>query len=642
MNHKIERFLYPTRLKRKLAFGLFDLISFFISLYLSFSIRSDFKSIIPTYNEFFVIFLIFSGVKLVVFHYYKLYDVSWKLISIHDLVTLIKASVISNVILFIFIYGTNYQLFDGFPRSLLLTDMVFTFLLTAGFKFSKRIYLEVMRRNISQANKKRALIVGAGHSAEQLMRDMNRSSATSINPICFVDDDQNKQALRIFGIPVLGSIYDIPEIVKKYKIETIVISILTADRDFHRKILKIAHESNIYDVKVISTINDISNLQKVKVEDIRDISVSDLIGRQAVAINTKDIIKYIKGKRVLVTGAAGSIGYEICRQISLYHPSEICILDINESDLVNLELDLNGMPNPCSISMVLCDISDRKRLNSIFDDFKPEVVFHAAAYKHVPVMEKFPEEAVRVNIVGTYNLAMAALKNECKNFVLISTDKAVNPTSIMGVTKRIAEIIVTSIGQKSTANFVSVRFGNVIGSRGSVLPIFLDQIRKGGPITITHPDMKRYFMSIPESVALVLQATTAGKSGDIFILDMGAPVKILDIARDLILLNNLIPDKDIKIEFTGIRDGEKLFEEILTEDEGILATSHKKIFKTSIDSEKTINDLETFMNDIFVMLEVSDKTGWINFFRKIVPGFTSGYLKSHEPESYTSKILPIK
>lgn len=642
MNHKIESALYPTRLKRKLAFGLFDLISFFASLYLSFSIRSDFNTIVPSFKDFLIFFLIFSAVKLVVFSYYKLYDVSWKLISIHDLVTLIKSSVISNVILFIVIYGLNIHFFDGFPRSILLTDMVFTFLLTSGFKFSKRIYLEVMRRNISQANKKRALIVGAGHSAEQLMRDINRSQATSINPICFVDDDKNKQSLRIFGIPVLGAISDIPEIVKKYKIETIVISILTADRDFHRKILKIAHDCNISDVKVISTINDISNFQKVKVEDIRDISVSDLIGRQAVAINTKDIIKYIKGKRVLVTGAAGSIGYEICRQISLYHPSEICILDINESDLVNLELDLSGMPNPCSVSMVLCDISDRKRVNSIFEDFKPEVVFHAAAYKHVPVMEKFPEEAVRVNIVGTYNLALAALKNNCKNFVLISTDKAVNPTSIMGVTKRIAEIIVTSIGHKSTANFVSVRFGNVIGSRGSVLPIFLDQIKKGGPITITHPEMKRYFMSIPESVALVLQATTAGKSGDIFILDMGEPVKILDIARDLILLNNLIPDKDIKIEFTGIRDGEKLFEEILTEDEGIVATTHKKIFKTNIDSAKTISDLESFMNEIYVSLSVSDKSEWITFFKKIVPGFSSNNSKIIEQETYSSKILPIK
>ncbi|HCA80583.1 MAG TPA: hypothetical protein DEP53_12710, partial [Bacteroidetes bacterium] len=303
----------------------------------------------------------------------------------------------------------------------------------------------------------------------------------------------------------------------------------------------------MHDIKVVSAINDISNVLQVGIRDLRDIDITDLIGRQAVRINMLDINAYLRNKRILITGASGSIGSEICRQVCFYAPASVGILDNNESDLATLLVELQARYN-VPLHMFLSDVSDRCRMESVFAAFRPDVVFHAAAYKHVPIMEQFPHEAARVNICGTYNIAHLAVEYRVKNFILISTDKAVNPTSVMGASKRIAEYIVTALGAESSSNFVTVRFGNVIGSRGSVVPIFIDQIKRGGPVTITHPDMQRYFMTIQESVALVLQAAAKGTQGDVFVLDMGEPLKIVDIARDLITMNDLVPDKDIRIE----------------------------------------------------------------------------------------------
>jgi FlaA1/EpsC-like NDP-sugar epimerase len=420
------------------------------------------------------------------------------------------------------------------------------------------------------------------------------------------------------------------EIIKKYRIESILISVLSADRQFHRKILNLARECGIHDVKVVSTINDISKSVEVSVQDIRDIDLSDLIGRQAVSINTKDISGYIKNKKVLITGAAGSIGSEISRQVAFYGPDQIAILDINESDLADLELQLGNMYKSENIKMYLCDISNRSKINKIFQEFSPDVVFHAAAFKHVPVMEKFPEEAIRVNITGTYNLACAADYYGVSNFILISTDKAVNPSSIMGASKKIAELIVTGMSKNRRCNFVTVRFGNVIGSRGSALPIFLNQLKKGGPITVTHPEMRRFFMTIPEAVALVLQASATGKNGDIFVLDMGEPVKIVDLVRDLILLNNLVPDKDIKIEFIGMREGEKLYEEVLTAEEGVVKSSfHDKIFKARLTDSDNIDSFELMVHKFQSLNGSTTKEEWLEMFRSYIPTFSGKNGKKH-------------
>jgi len=616
------KILIPSNLKRKLTFIFFDVVSFTAALLLAFEIRFEFNS--PESHAYSILPILFTFiiVKLIVYFYYKLYDITWRFISLHDLANIARACLLSNGILFIIIYGLNISFFVGFPKSVLLVDLILSIFLSAGIKISKRMYLEVMRVNIGKSTLKRTIIVGAGSTGEQLIRDINRNQNRELLPVGFLDDDPLKQNIYVQGIKVLGTTEDLPLVIRQYNVECVVIALLSADGTFNKKIFKIARENSIYDVKVVSTINDTSNLIQVGVRDIKDIDVCDLIGRQAVSINTKEISGYLKGKKILITGAAGSIGSEIAKQVLFYHPTVVGILDINESDLAGLEQELNYCSPETKICMFLCDISNKEKVNRIFEEFRPDVVFHAAAYKHVPVMEKFPEEGVRVNILGTYNLSTAAVLYGCTHFVLISTDKAVNPSSIMGVTKRIAEMIVTNTGYNSNSHFVAVRFGNVIGSRGSVLPIFLDQIKKGGPITITHPDMKRYFMTTSESVALVLQAAATGKNGDVFVLDMGEPVKIIDLAKELILLSNLIPNKDIKIVFTGIREGEKLFEEILTAEEGVDSTRHEKIYKARIPNNYNWN-IDKLISEFSQNTNELTKSEWVNKFKKHVPFFAS-------------------
>ena len=627
---------------RRVTFLLFDLIAFALSLILAFVIRFEFNPIL-NFNYNLPLFLIlFLAVKIAVFYSFRLYDISWRFVSLQDLANIGKAALLSNGILFIIIYGFNLSLFAGFPRSILLVDLIFSFMLSSGFKISKRMYLEVMRQRIGTSDLKRTLIVGAGSSGEQILRDINRSDTRKFYPIGFIDDDPLKQNLYLQGIRVLGNTKELSEIIKRYKVDSILISVLTADRKFHRKILNIAREAGVKDVKVISTINDISDSVKVRMQDVRDIDVSDLIGRQAVSISAKIIGNYLNNKRVMITGAAGSIGSEISRQVIFYEPKEVAIVDINESDLADLELQLKAMFRSHEVRMYLCDISDKNKVDKMFESFKPDVVFHAAAYKHVPVMEKFPEEAVRVNIIGTHNLATAVNKFNVGNFVLISTDKAVNPTSIMGVSKRIAEQIVTGI--VSSSNFVAVRFGNVIGSRGSALPLFLNQLKNGGPITITHPEMKRYFMTIPEAVALVLQAAATGKNGDVFILDMGEPIKIVDLVEDLITLHNLIPNKDIKIEYTGIRDGEKLVEEVLTAEEGVIPTSHEKIFKARMISQHNQESIDSMVDEFKSLNGHTTKEDWKVLFKYYVPTYQPSVYNNNLPEEFDESvfILPQK
>lgn len=635
--------LFPqSNFTRRLIFLLFDVIAFSLSLLLAFEIRFEFNPLV-NFNYNLPLFLgVFILVKLAVFYVFKLYDISWRFVSLQDLANIGKAILLSNGILFIIIYGFNFGLFNGFPRSILLIDLIFSFMISAGFKISKRMYLEVMRPRIGTSDLKRTLIIGAGSSGEQILRDINRSETRKFYPIGFIDDDLRKQNLYLQGVRVLGTTEDLHEIIKRYKVESILISVLSADRKFHRRILTIARQSGVMDVKVISTINDISDSVKVRMQDVRDIDVSDLIGRQAVSINTKIINNYLSNKRVMITGAAGSIGSEISKQVTYYEPKEIAIVDINESDLADLELQLRTSFKTGTVKMYLCDISDRNKVDKMFAAFKPDVIFHAAAYKHVPVMEQFPEEAVRVNVVGTYNLAAAVQKYNSKNFVLISTDKAVNPTSIMGVSKRIAEQIVTGI--ESTSTFVAVRFGNVIGSRGSALPIFLNQLKNGGPVTVTHPDMKRYFMTIPEAVALVLQASATGKNGDVFVLDMGEPIKIIDLVEDLIKLHNLIPNKDIKIEYTGMREGEKLVEEVLTSEEGVIPTNHPKILKARMVSTYDHTSIENMVEEFKSLNGHTTKREWVSIFKYYVPTFrhTSMRPDSVDDITYNSLIASVR
>ncbi len=634
--------ILTSNLFRKITFIFFDVLAFTCALLLALFIRAEFNYDAYADKNLFMVLVVFLSVKFLIFYYFNLYDISWRYVSIQDIDKIAKASLTSSAILFIIIHSFDFPIFYNFPKSVFVIDLFLSFIFSSGFKISKRMYLEVMRPRYNNSDLKRTLIIGAGNSGEQIVRDILRSKERRFFIIGFVDDDPLKQNLMLQGIRVLGTTNDLTKIIKEQRINSILISILSADRKFHRKILNVAKENSVDDVKVISTINDISNSVKVSIKDIRDIDVSDLIGRQAVSINTQVIGSSIKNKRVLVTGAAGSIGSEIVRQISFYEPRKIAMLDINESDLADLEIQLGRSFNKNKIKMYLCDISDLPKLEKVFEEFDPEIIFHAAAYKHVPVIEKFPEEAVRVNILGTYNLVETARNFGVENFVLISTDKAVNPTSIMGASKRVAEYIVTGMCADSSSKYLAVRFGNVIGSRGSALPIFIDQLKNGGPITITHPEMKRYFMTIPEAVSLVLQASAAGQNGDVFILDMGEPVRIVDLVRDLIKLNNLIPDEDIKIEYTGIREGEKLFEEILTAEEGVIKTNHQKIFKSKIFSNYNEENVRDMVEAFSRMNAFATKEQWTSLFKFYVPVYNPAKINLEFASDLENRQLLLK
>ncbi|MHB8852568.1 MAG: polysaccharide biosynthesis protein [Ignavibacteriaceae bacterium] len=612
-----------TLIVRKTIFIFFDLISFTASFLLALFIRSEFRYKAYEDKNLFMVLLFFITVKFLVFFFSKLYNITWNSFSIQDLAKIAKASLTSTGILFMISFVFNSNLFTCISGSVLIIDLGLTFLFSSGFKIAKRMYFEVMRQSYRTSGLKKTLIVGAGNSGEQIVRDILRSKERKFCLTGFIDDDLSKQNLFFQGIKVFGTTKELPFIIRDKKIDTILISVLSADRNYHRKIFNIANENGISDVKIVSTVNDISNDLKVDIKDIRDIEVSDLIGRQAVSIDSKIIGTSIKNKKILITGAAGSIGSEIARQVVAYYPREIGILDINESDLVNLEIQLSRSFDKSKIKMYLCDISALSKVENVFEEFEPEIIFHAAAYKHVPMLEHFPDEAARVNVLGTYNLAETAKNFGVENFILISTDKAINPISILGASKRIAEYIVTGFSTLSTSKFIAVRFGNVIGSRGSALPIFIDQLKNGGPITVTHPEMKRYFMTIPEAVSLVLQASANGENGDVFSLDMGNPVKIIDIVRDLISLNNLVEGEDIKIEYTGIREGEKLFEEDLTAEEEIVKTSHQKIFKSKISSNFNQDSVKTMVEHFSGMNAFATKSEWVELFKYYVPTFNS-------------------
>ncbi len=624
MKFSYSEIFHPTPAKRKISFLVFDIIIFTLSFTFAILIKNDFEFPIYFQYNYPIILALVVLLKLFVFGVYNLYDVVWRFVSIQELYALLKANLISSLLLFTLFFGTEISAFQGMSKSTVIIDFILAFLLSSGTKLSKRFVSEILKKNLNYnyIDLKRTFIIGAGHTGEQILREINRRYRNKYYPIGFIDDDKQKLNLYIQGIRVLGTIDDLKNLIKMYHIDCILIAIASADRKLHMRILHLAREEGVEDIKIVSRILDASESISIGMKDLKDLEVTDLIGRQAVSINTNDISKFISNKRVLITGAAGSIGSEIAKQVCHYFPSKLGILDINESDLSDLELLLNYETDSQYIHSYLCDISDRSHLEYVFSKFKPDIVFHAAAYKHVPIMEKFPNEAVRVNILGTYNLVKMANQYGTKNFVLISTDKAVNPTSIMGVTKRIAEIIVTDGNTIEDGRYLAVRFGNVIGSRGSVLPIFMEQIRRGGPVTITHPDMRRYFMTIPEAVALVLQAGTIGSRGEVFVLDMGDPIRITDLAKELIRLHNLKPDKDIKLSYTGIREGEKLFEEFLTAEEGVDSTNYKKIFRARMNRKMSFADIEE-MIAIFSQFKSDRKSDWQMLFKRFVPSYAS-------------------
>jgi len=523
----------------------------------------------PQLIEYYIISPITIAIYLVCFYIMKLYNRVWSYASMGELYAIVQAVTLGTLIL----VAMTYMMESLLPRSIVLTSWAGIVLSVGGSRMAWRIMRDRKRSNGRHG--KRTLIIGAGDAGVMVAREL-KNHDSGLMPVGFIDDDPYKQKHTVLGLPVLGARERIPYAVQRHNIQTIIIAMPSADARTIKETFNICKQTNL-EIKILPGVYQILN-GRVSVDSLRPVEIEDLLHREPVRVDLGEMAGYLTGETVLVTGAGGSIGSELCRQIAGFGPGRLVLLGHGENSIHKIWLEMEARFPELPLNIAIADIRDKLRIEYIFQEYKPGVVFHAAAHKHVPLMEFNPGEAVKTNVFGTINLVEAADRAGTGTFVAVSTDKAVNPSSVMGATKRLAELVVQSMDRKSDTRFVAVRFGNVLGSRGSVVPIFERQIKEGGPVTVTHPEMKRYFMTIPEAVQLVIQAGAMADGGEIFILDMGEPVKIVDLAREMIKLSGLEPDKDIKIKFTGIRPGEKLFEELLTTEEGAASTKHKRIF----------------------------------------------------------------
>jgi FlaA1/EpsC-like NDP-sugar epimerase len=514
------------------------------------------------------------AVRLALFYSRGLYQGMWRFVSVRDLIALIQSATLGS--LFIVCLLFLFRRLDEYPRSVFIIDWFVVIVLVGGSRFLYRLYREGrFNGNNSASTSKNILIVGAGRAGELILREILGNYRLAYHPLGFVDDDREKRDRTIHGYKVLGNTRNIPDLVKSYSVEEVFLAIPTAPAKSKRRIMKTCKRAQVT-FKTLPAVGDILD-GTVKVSSLREFQIEDLLGREPATLDCAAIKSYLRDKAVLITGAGGSIGSELCRQVARFSPRRLVLFERSEFNLYQIHMNLVELFPDLELHAVIGDVQNEQRVEQTFQEFAPDVVFHAAAYKHVPLMEINPEEALMNNVGGTWNIARCSHANGVKKFVMVSTDKAVRPTNIMGASKRISELVCQGFGRDSRTKFVTVRFGNVLNSVGSVIPLFKQQIAKGGPITVTHPEIYRYFMTIPESVQLIMQAGAMGKGGEIFILDMGEPVRIVDLARDMVRLSGLEPDKDIKIEFTGLRPGEKLYEELLTEGEEIKSTLHEKI-----------------------------------------------------------------
>lgn len=534
--------------------------------------------------------LTFIIVSIVILSLCKCYRNLWRYAGEEELIAIVFACILS----IITTYSIHLLIGIEFSQTFYILNLIITTSLISWARLTYRTGSRVLIRSRLKEKPSNVLIVGAGSAGDIVIQELKNNPKLLKKPIGIVDDDIKKQCRRMHNVPIIGMVKDIDSIVTKYDIDEIIIAIANISRKDKKNIVEVCKKTKCK-LKTIPGIFEIID-GKVDIKKIRDVQIEDLLGREPVKVNLDEISGYLQNKVVLVTGGGGSIGSELCRQVSSLTPKQLIILDNYENNAYAIQQELvRKYGTSLNLITVIASIREEKRMDDIFKKYKPEVVFHAAAHKHVPLMEKNPSEAVKNNIFGTKNVAVLADKYKVKRFVLISTDKAVNPTNIMGATKRAAEMIIQTMNEKSETEFVAVRFGNVLGSNGSVIPLFKKQIEEGGPITITHPEITRYFMTIPEAVQLVIQAGAMTKGGEIFVLDMGEPVKIVDLAKNLIKLSGFEEDVDICIEFTGLRPGEKLYEELLMSEEGLTDTSHEKIFigkPISINVEKCKMNLE--------------------------------------------------
>ena len=576
--------------------GILDIICVAASSICSLALRFDISSIPPEYYEGAVRSMpVYFVVTIGAMAFFKLYNRVWTYASLNELFSIIKASVLIEAVFVC--YHMFWQV--SMPRSYYLINFGIMTILFCGVRFGK-VFIKSFRNSQNRAKiTNRIMVIGAGSAATILIKEL-RSSGEGSEVVCAIDDNKNKKNKYILGVPIVGGREDIEKNIKKYDITEIIIAIPSADIQTTREIIRICQETK-KPVKILPAVS--KSLTTSLSKEVRPVNYEDLLGRDPIKVNQEGINSFIKDKTVMVTGGGGSIGSELCRQIIKYNPKKLLILDIYENNAYEIQMELERRYPEADISTLIGSIRDYDRMEAIFSKYRPDIVYHAAAHKHVPLMEKSPNEAIKNNCMGTLNVVKLSDKYKVDNFVLISTDKAVRPTNIMGATKRICEMIVQTYARKSEhTRFAAVRFGNVLGSNGSVIPLFLKQIEEGGPVTVTHKEITRFFMTIPEAVSLVLQASLFAKGGEIFVLDMGKPVRIYELAENLIRLRGFKPNVDIKIEVIGLRPGEKLYEEILMDEEGLDKTDNKMIYigkPLKIDEEKFLDKLDNLIKASF-------------------------------------------
>lgn len=583
----------------KWLYNFFDYLCALLTFPLAFFIRTDFQGFGITIELFAKIVLIAFVVKVSFLYIYKINKMIWRYASVSELIKISKCSFLS-----VLVYGMILFLFDiNVPRSVPLID----FLLFASLLNFGRLFSRVLRDGTSEDRGDRVLILGAGRSAEQLIREIKHGNQDFY--ICgLLDDDPFKKNREIHGIPVLDNLDSIEEYIDLLQVKKVFIAIPTASSYLLRKLRDQLKKYKDIEVKTLPSISDIAD-GKVNIEQLRPVNVNDLLGRSPIQLDLESIGKFISNKTILITGAGGSIGSDLVKQVALRDPRQIILVDACEYFIYEIDMYLSEkMPN-ILFEPLIADVRDRNRIFRVFEQYKPDIVFHAAAYKHVPLMEVNPQEAIKTNVFGTRNVAEAAGENGVEKFVLISTDKAVRPANVMGASKRMAEIEIQSISEKyPKTKYGAVRFGNVLASNGSVIPRFISQIKKGGPVTVTHKDITRFFMSIPEATQLIIQAGAMLKGGEVFVLDMGKPIRIYDLAVDLIELQGLKPNIDIEIKITGLRPAEKLYEELIFTEEETLETSHPRV--------RVVKCKKVAFKDIDYLMDIDKENININKFKR--------------------------